>query len=155
MVYRVSVDLSAKVEQWTKDSAVVFSDGISGSILVKKKVKKSARNWLRIIYPDHRPTFYAYLLFAAFIYLLIKPYLDQISHLVIDRDYPGIEPQRDIKDFLLNFLHDDIPSLGGGFISFRRVGGSTADILARNVFREKTTAGREIGLDEVQELFEK
>ena len=123
MPYVVEVDLSAKVEQWSKNTAVAFSNGIQGSILIESSIKRATRDWLRIRYPGRRNAYYVYNLLVAFIYLLIKPYLQQIEHVVIDKDYPGEKNEGVIKDFLLSLLHREDPSLRGGFISFLEVGG--------------------------------
>jgi len=154
MSYVVEVDLSAKVEQWSKDTAVAFSDGIQGSILVSSRVKREARDWLRDRYPNRSKGFYRYLLFAAFVYLLVQPHLRQIMRVIIDRDYPGQHPEAQIKGRLLQFLHRDDPSLRGEFISFREVKGSKADALARDVFRSRRKADRQITLNDIQQIFE-
>jgi len=151
--YVVEVDLSAKVEQWSKNTAVAFSDGIQGSILIESSIKRAARDWLRIRYPGRRNAYYVYNLLVAFIYLLIKPYLEQIEQAVIDKDYSGAESERLIKVFLLNFLHRDDPSLRGRFISFREVRGSAADVLVRRVYLGDKEADRKITLKDIQQLF--
>lgn len=153
MRHNVSVDLSAKVEQWSKNSAVAFSNGIQGSALVSKKVKKLARDWVKIQYPDHSPAFYTFQLFAAFIYLLIKPHLPQIGHLQVDQDYPGVESKSLIKVFILNFVQRHNPSLRGDFITLREVRGSKADRLARSIFIGQKTADRRVTLREIQAVF--
>ncbi len=149
----VFVDLSAKVEQWNKNTAVAFSNGIKGSILISKKVKKAARNWLKTEYPNHSTTFYCYNLLTVWIYLLLKPNLERIGHIVIDKDYPGQESEKLIKDFLLNFLHRDKPTLRGSFISFQEVRGSCADILARDIYQNKKEANRKITLEDIRQLW--
>ena len=154
MPYVVEVDLSAKVEQWSSNTAVAFSDEIQGSILISSRVKRAVRDWLRIRYPGRRNTYYVYNLLAAFIYLLVKPYLEQIEQVVIDKDYSGEESERLIKVFLLNLLHRDDPSLRGKFISFREVRGEAADVLARKVYQEEKDADRRITVTEVRQLFE-
>jgi len=153
MPYVVEVDLSAKVEQWSKNTAVAFSDGIQGSILVESSVKRAARDWLRTRFPNRSKAFYRYNLLAAFVYLLIKPHLQQVEHVVIDKDYPGEKNEGLIKVFLLNLLHRDDPSLRGGFISFREVRGSAADILARRVYLGNEEADRKITIEDIQQLF--
>lgn len=159
MPYVVQVDLSAKIEQWSKNTAVAFSDGIQGSVWISSRVKKDARDWLKVVYPKRRQSFYKYLLFAVVIYLLIKPYLRQIRQVVIDRDYSGRRSKEFITNFLFNFLQRDDPSLRGGFIDFQRVGGSKADLLARSIFekgkRGEHGADREISLDDIQAVFPK
>lgn len=151
MHHTVSVDLSAKVEQWSKDTAVAFSDGINGSIFVNKKTKKAARNWVKTVYPNRKPTFYVYLLFAILIYLAIKLYVDKIRHIEIDQDYSGSQTEGDIKSWLLHLLHRHNPSLRGRFISFREIKGSNADILAREIFQEARPADRKIYLSDIKE----
>ena len=153
MPYVVEVDLSAKVEQWSKNTAVAFSDGIQGSILVESSIKRAARGWLRTWHPNRSKAFYRYNLLAAFVYLLIKPHLQQIEHVVIDKDYPGEKNEGLIKDFLLNLLHWEGPSLRGEFISFREVRGSAADILARRVYLGDKGADRKITVKDIQQLF--
>lgn len=154
MSYVVEVDLSAKVEQWSRDTTVAFSDGIRGSILIGKRVKKAARDWLKAYYPHRGKTFYRYNLLTTFIYLLIKPHLHQIDHIVIDKDYPGEENEKQIRDFLLNLLHRENPSLRGNFISFREIKGSAADLLARKTYLKDKVADRKITLKEIQNLYE-
>ena len=151
MSYAVSVDLSAKVEQWSKNTAVAYSNGIQGSVLVRSKIKQKMRDWLKVRYPNRRQAFYYRLLFALFIYILIKPVLNKLEYIVIDRDYPGKESEQVIKDFLLNFLQHGEPSLRGGFIKFREVRGSKADVMARDVYEENREADREISLREMQQ----
>ena len=153
MPYVVEVDLSAKVEQWSKNTAVAFSDGIQGSVLVSRMVKRAARDWLKTWYPNRSKAFYRYNLLAAFVYLLIKPHLQQIEHVVIDKDYPGEKNEGLIKDFLLSLLHREDPSLRGGFISFWEVGGSAADTLARRVYLGDKEAARKITFKDIQQLF--
>lgn len=153
MPYVVEVDLSAKVEQWSKNTAVAFSDGIQGSILVESSIKRAARRWLRTWHPNRSKAFYRYNLLAAFVYLLIKPHLQQIEHVVIDKDYPGEKNEGLIKDFLLNLLHWEDPSLRGEFVSFREVRGSAADILARRVYLGDKGADRKITVKDIQQLF--
>jgi hypothetical protein len=154
MPYVVEVDLSAKVEQWSKNTAVAFSDGIQGSILVESSIKRAARDWLKTWYPNRGTAFYQYNLLAAFVYLLIKPYLQQIEHVVIDKDYPGEKNEGLIKVFLLNLLNREDPSLRGRFISFREVKGSAADVLARRVYLGDKEADRKITIKDIQQLFE-
>jgi hypothetical protein len=155
MSHTVLVDLSAKVEQWSKDTAVVFSDGIQGSALVSKKVKKQARDWLKAHYPKQKQAFYHYFLFAVFIYLLIRPYLPQIRRLVVDLDYPGEHSKRRIKDFLLDLLRHDQPGLRSHFLTFREVRGSKADQIARSIFKRRKVADRKIILQDIQTVFAK
>lgn len=149
----VSVDCSAKVEQWSKDTALAFSNSVQGSVLVKKKVKQQARNWLKRHYPHRSSSFYTFQLFAAFVCLLIKPHLSAVERLQIDRDYPGQQTENILKAILLNFFQHINPSLRKGFIQFRGVKGSKADRLARSIFQQQQPADRIISFEEIQALF--
>jgi hypothetical protein len=153
MPHTVKVDLSAKVEQWSRDTAVAFSDGIKGTVLINKKVKKAARNWLHHRYPNRSLAFYTYLLLAILIYMAIKPHLPKIQHIEIDDDYPGVSSHDRIKNLLLNFLQIDDPSLRGNFISFREVRGSAADLLARRTYKGELETEREVSLNDIKGLF--
>lgn len=153
MPYVVEVDLSAKVEQWSKNTAIAFSDGIQGSILIESSIKRAARDWLRAWHPNRSKAFYRYSLLTAFVYLLVKPHLQQIEHVVIDKDYPGAKNEGLIKDVLLGLLHREDPSLRGEFISFQEVRGSAADILARRVYLGDKKADRKIAIKDIQQLF--
>lgn len=155
MSYTVLVDLSAKVEQWSKNTAVTFSDGIKGSILISKRVKKATRDWLKIRYSNRSKAFYRYNLLAAFVYLLLKPNLSKIEHIVIDKDYPGLASENQIKGRLLQFFHRENLYLRGDFISFREIKGSKADVLARSVFVGKKKADREVSFGEIKVVFAK
>lgn len=159
MPHAVEVDLSAKVEQWNKNTAVAFSDGIQGSVWISSRVKKAARNWLKEIYPNRSQAFYKFLLLSTLIYILIKPHLKRIEEVTIDLDYPGKKSKEMITNFLLNLLQHDDPSLRGGFIGFREVKGSKADLLAREIFEKgkegKHNADRKITLDDIKAVFPK
>lgn len=151
----VFVDLSAKVEQWNKNTAVAFSNGIKGAILIDKKTKKAARDWLKIKYPNRGMTFYRYNLLTALIYLLLKPNLGKIGRIVIDKDYPGRESENQIKSRLLQFLHRGDLCPKRVLVSFQEVKGSKADLLARDIFVGKKKADREASLDEIKTVFAK
>jgi hypothetical protein len=103
MPHTVEVDISAKVEQWSKDTAVAFSDGISGSILIKKKVKKAARDWLHERYPNRGPAFYTHLLLATLTYITIKPYLPEIQQLRLTMIIPGSPVTTELKTCFSTF----------------------------------------------------
>ena len=155
MVETAFVDLSAKVEQWNKNTAVAFSDGINGTILISKKTKKTARNWLKIQYPNRSASFYRYSLLSALIYLLLKPNLQEIRLIVVDKDYPGEESENQIRSRLLQFFHREGFHLRGIIISFQEVKGSKADILARSVFVGERDTDREVSLNEIKAVFTK
>jgi hypothetical protein len=63
------VDLSAKLEQWTKDSALAVADGAHYVYLVPSSVKQLARQQLTTIYGRQSVRYW---LLAALVYLAVR-----------------------------------------------------------------------------------
>jgi hypothetical protein len=66
VAYIVYIDLSAKVEQWTRHSAVAVSNDTSWVLLVPSKVKQQAR---RMLSARHGTKNLQYRLLAVVVYL--------------------------------------------------------------------------------------
>ena len=77
------VDLSAKLEQWTSDSAVAVSDGVSWAYLVPSAVKQRARDLAACSAMPGRPS--ATRLLATLIYIAVRDELVGVDHVIIDR----------------------------------------------------------------------
>jgi hypothetical protein len=148
----VYVDLSAKVEQWTRDSAVAVCDGFSRVYLVPSRDKQKARD---LIIRLHGRTNVQYRVFAVLIYLAIRADLPNIQQIVVDRDYPGSHQEGTIKNFLLNHLRKDWPKVTAGFIRFENVAGSRADALAREVFLREAQPDGVVSYQEIGAVLRK
>jgi len=148
MPYIVELDQSGKLEQTSWDTVLAFSDGLQRAIRIPARVKQSVFNFLRRKYPERVGLFHLLQFFAAGLYLLLHPYLDQLTGVTIDREYPGNEGY--IKGVLLNYLRREDPNLSSDLINFGRVeDGSPADELAWSVFRGKKDADQVISLEEI------
>ena len=97
----VEVDQSIKIEQTNHDTALAFSDGIRHRILVPARVKREAISYLRTR-GKYAKRLYLWL-FVLALYHLLKDYLNQLTVVVVDVEYPGNE--ENIKGLLLHLLH--------------------------------------------------
>jgi len=134
VAYTAYVDLSAKIEQWPKNSAVAMSNGVSKAYLVTGEIKQRARALLTTL---HGRKTVRYRLLAALVYLAVKEDLRDIRQIVIDKDYGGTDAEATIKNVLLRLLRSDKPDTPAGFVRFDNVKGSQADELARQVYNGK------------------
>jgi hypothetical protein len=152
VAYIVQIDLSAKVEQWSRDSAIAVCDGGERVYLVQGSTKRQARQLITQLYGGKSAH---YRMLAVLLYLAIRDDLLEIRQIVIDRDYPGSQAEATIKNLLLHLLRRDRPHITAGFIRFENVTGSRADMLARGVFQRKTQPDREIRFEEIAVLLRK
>jgi hypothetical protein len=128
------VDLSAKLEQWTKDSIVVLSNGSFTALRITKESKQQAR---QVLVERYGRRTVRYRLLAILIYLLIQDHLEQIDTLYIDRDYEGAEAEATIKNLLLHLLRRNGYERQASFVHFANVRGSVADTMARRIYLGK------------------
>ena len=135
MAHVLYVDLSAKVEQWTKDSAVAVSNDHCKVYLVPSKVKQKARALIKNVHGGKSDQ---YRLFAVLIYLIVKADLQHLDYIVIDKDYAGDRAEATIKNLLLTLMRRDKPEVTANQIQFDKVRGSKADRLAKQVYDRKT-----------------
>jgi hypothetical protein len=147
--YTAYVDLSAKIEQWTKDSAVAISNGESTVFLVPARVKQKIRLQLAAKY-DAKTLKYRML--ALLVYLAIRDDLANIRQVVLDQDYTGNAAETTVRNILLNLLQRQNPSITPAFVRFQRVRGSNADKMARDVFMGQKPPTRKVGLAELENI---
>jgi len=149
MAYVAYVDMSAKVEQWSRDSAVAISNGKSKAILVPSRVKQHLRQLLVDRYGGKS---LEYRVMAILIYLLLKEELEDIIQVVIDRDYTGENIEATIRNLLLNLIRQDMPRLSGSYIRFENIEGSKADKLARRVYEGKAIPQSVVTIAEIEAI---
>ncbi|MBX3054415.1 MAG: hypothetical protein KF753_23280 [Caldilineaceae bacterium] len=154
MTRTVYIDLSAKIEEWSADSAIAMTNGGETVFLVRARVKRQARDWLKKSGNKRREAVYIYRLLSALVYLISAPELSNIELLIIDADYPGTRPAAAIRNELVPLLQRERRHFSGKRIRFQQVKGSKADRLARDVFRGKIQAQREITLEEIVSVWE-
>lgn len=149
MAYVAYVDMSAKVEQWSWNSAIAISNGRSRVYLIQGRVKQAVRQFLIRLYGEKS---IEYRMFALLVFLIVQDEVADISQLIIDRDYTGNEAEATIKNLLLPMLRLNRPSANAGFIRFENVRGSKADKLARKVYAGEVKADKKISYIEVEAL---
>lgn len=64
----IEIDQSEKIEYTHKNTVVAFSNGISGSIIIKSKEKRKIQEIFR---KAGKPKIFVYDLFAALIFILL------------------------------------------------------------------------------------
>lgn len=148
----VYIDLSAKAEQTTLDSAIAVSDGISWVYLVPADAKAMLHEWCKRGRTRHNAKYRA---LAVLIYVTVRERLPEIDAIVIDQDYTGTQPQAQIKNFLLNFLRQHRDDLDSNFIQFGQIKGSQADRLAKRVFDRKEDPHRTLSWEDIVKWLEK
>lgn len=135
MAITVYVDLSAKVEQWMRDSAVAMAnDELCRVILVSSSIKRRIRDLIRKLY-GHKSE--QYRLLALLIYLAVRDSLNAIEYIVIDKDYEGSQVEATITNLLLPLILRDKPDAKASMIRFENIKGSRADKVAKQVYDGK------------------
>lgn len=150
--YTVYVDVSAKLEQWSKASAVAVSNGATIVCFVPARVKQRLRQALLNRYDAKTVKYRA---FAILVYAAIKDELLQIKQVVLDQDYTGNEAEVTVRNVLLSLLRKQNPNIPASFVRFQRVRGSNADRLARDVYMGKLSPTRVIGFSELESILVK
>ena len=143
------VDLSAKVEHWTKDSAVAISNDHCRVLFVPGKTKQRARALIRSLHGGKSDQ---YRLLAALVYLVVRDDLHQLTSIVIDKDYAGERAEATIKNLLLALLRRDKPEVTAGHIRFEGLKGSRADRLAKQVYDGKAVPDHVVSFRELEAL---
>lgn len=145
--YSVCVDISAKLEAWGKPSVIVVANGHTRALLVRPEVKQAAARLLRVALPAE-PVQFA--LMAVLAYIAVRPDIDRLSRITLDRDYSGEVAERRILRRLLALIRRERPKFKGAALRMEMVAGSNADRLAREVYRGLRQPDGEISLAEIE-----
>jgi hypothetical protein len=138
----LQIDQSGKIEDTTKDTVIAFSNSISESVFVSKKIKRQVQEYFRKI---GKPELFVDKTFSIVIYYLICN-LKPIQNITIDLEYPGRD--KFISSIILDLLkankklpHD---------INFARIGNKPkAHYAAKNVFDKKKEPTKILSLREI------
>jgi hypothetical protein len=142
--YSVCVDISAKIENWEKPSVIAVSNGHSRALVVSAEVKQAAARLLSGSEPPQ------YTLMALLSYIVIAPDIERLSSVILDQDYSGDVAERIIRRLLLELLRRHRPKLKASAVRMQKVAGSSADKLARAIYKGKQQANGEITLEDIQ-----
>lgn len=98
----IEIDQSGRMEYTSQPTMLAFSNSKNGLIIILSREKKIVQKYFRKI---GKPRLFAYLTFAAGIFLLVKGIIKNQDHLVIDREYPGYEKliSRIVEEFILEY----------------------------------------------------
>ena len=141
--YTVYVDVSAKIEQWKKNSVIAVANDHTVTLLISAKTKAAVATTLQ-----DRDTI-QYTLLAVFTYLAVRTHLAQIRRIVIDMDYSGEVATRTIQRKLAELLQQDDPTFKRQNIIIKNVAGTQADLLARAAYQGKIKVSGEITLQDI------
>lgn len=129
---KIEIDQSGKVEYTSNPTVLAFSNSKSGVLIIKTEEKRIVQRFFRKM---GEPRLFAYLCFAAGIFILIKDKLNNRDSIVIDREYPGYEKLivNKVKEFIkentnLKEIHVTVDQIGKK---------SKAHILAYSFSRKK------------------
>lgn len=150
----IEVDQSGKIEQTNLDTALAFSDakGSQRTIIIKAKEKRLLITSLRAV--GKRGTWFYPRIYAAGLYVLLKPTLKKVSKIWIDDEYTG--KRKIIKSLLLQFAKKDGIKLEWDQIDFKLVTRySEAHKLAIGVLRGKIKQDRKVSAEEILRILGK
>lgn len=145
----LQVDQSGRIEFLTQDSILACADGADRVIRIPRGVKRQIFRELSAAFQAiRRPELR---LFAAGVFILLKPYLKSLQHVVIDREYEGHEGE--IKGMLLNHIRKVVPDCDKRNISFASIGKKARPhVIALEAFRGKQPVDHTVKISELEEL---
>jgi hypothetical protein len=147
---QIEIDTSSRLDK-SGDTVFGFSDHIEMAVILRQTTRDQCMEKLkgRRLSKELR-------IFAACIYLLIDNYLDDITGIRIDQEYP--EHEGEIKRYLANIIAVHRPSvlLREGFIKIVSIGKrSRAHEIAWEVFRKQRKADRILKIQDILRLLAK
>lgn len=114
---KIEIDQSGKIEDTSRLTIVAYSNGKSRSLMITSKDKKSLLSIFRKI---NQTRVFISKVFAAAIFLLIKPEYKKIDTIVIDNEYPGHE--KVIKGYLKQYIDENGYISDNANIHFQSIG---------------------------------
>lgn len=145
MTHAYYADVSAKIEDWEKDSVIAVANDRCRTLKITAEVKQALITLLGTNHPVQ------FSMLAIFTYIAIRPFLAEATSITIDMDYSGDRAHRIIKAELLDLIRREQPTFKAKRIRFDNIAGTTADELARSSYRKKQSDGV-ISLVDVQRV---
>jgi hypothetical protein len=145
-MFHIQIDQSGRIEVLTVDTALGFSNDRQGAILISAAVKRNCSK--QLLARGIRPKMISGRMFAAGLYLLLEKHLNQIEHVIIDREFPGWEAE--IKGLLLQQIYRRAPRFSGDRITFGEIGKTArAHHVAWRTYRRERAPEKRITLGEL------
>ncbi|MBX3064142.1 MAG: hypothetical protein KF726_14285 [Anaerolineae bacterium] len=147
------VDMSGRVEETNKPTALALANGKIYSILINARDKRMVIDTLVKQKPQRLRKIIHILVFSVLVYLLLAEHIEQASLITIDPEYEGYEAL--IKDRILTLCRKHGISADKHQITFERVGkNSPSHTVALAVFRGDKLPNRRITAEDVLREFE-
>ena len=128
---RVKVDISGWLDDFQKHSTIGFSNHQQGAIKLSKELKFEATSLLR--QQGKSRAFCKARLYIIALYLMLRPHLQKITHLTLDRGFEGWEGE--ITTMLVGFFQRHRPEFSTSHIDFANLKGDACHIVANGAFK--------------------
>lgn len=139
---KVEVDLSGRIENTKTKTVIAYSNGERRVLIISAVEKRKLIRLFREL--KISPKFFYLEIFCALVFLLFKKYFFEISAIVFDQEYIGLE--NEVKLRLIKMAKKHGVKFDKEKISFKRVGKkSPAHILAIDIFRKNKEIDEELG----------
>ena len=135
------VDMSGRIEETNRPTALGLANGVSYSILISAREKRRAIEALQQMMPQRDRATIHIRVFAILLFLLLQEELPRLELVSIDPEYPGHEPT--IKNVVMAYCRKHGIQIYADQIMFRRVGKkSPAHMLAYETFKGRKKPDR-------------
>lgn len=137
------VDMSGRIEETNRPTAVALANGISFSLVISAAEKRKAISTLKKRYPNREVNTLHIFVFTVLLYYLLQPYIERMALVTIDLEYPGHDAL--IKNRVMTLLRNAGLRVGKDQLTIGQVGKkSPAHDLAYRVYAKKKQSDREI-----------
>jgi hypothetical protein len=137
------VDMSGRIEETNKPTAVGLANGISFSVLLTSVEKRKVLAILKQRYPERDINILHIFVFTVLLYYLLEQYIEKLSLVRIDLEYPGHDAL--IKNRVLTLLKNAGLEVEKDQFTIAQVGKkSPSHEVAYGVFAKKKAPGRVI-----------
>lgn len=145
----IEIDQSGRIETLTQNSVLAFSNTISYSIFVHRRIKRECLQILQQRYT--KLSNWSLKIFAACLFLLIKNLIGKIEFIVIDIEYDGRDG--DINGMLLRHIRKIQPNFSKNSIIFKSIGKkSKAHLVAYGVYQKRLKPNKIIKASDILSL---
>ena len=99
---QADVDMSGRIEETNRPTAMALANGIKGSLFTSAVEKQTAIEVFRKLKPQRDETLIHVLIFSSLLYLLVKEHIRKLSIVIVDPEYTGYEAV--IKNRVMSLL---------------------------------------------------
>ena len=148
----VDVDMSGRVEETNRPTALALATGMVFCIAISAADKRSIIEIIRRKKPHWSRKQIHVRFFATLLFLLLRDHIARLDVVMVDPEYPGYE--QDIREWVMRLCRQHKIRVYKEQIAFERVGKkSPAHQQAIQVFRGELKAHRTVRIGEVLTVF--